>query len=329
MKGGCMMKRVLIGMVLVAFLVTGLVFTLSSPVNAKFPTKAITLIVPWSPGGSGDMTCRILGAQMEKELGKNVVVKNMPGAGSIVGATALVESKPDGYTLGFLGISAAIAQYTSVSPVMMNQYIAVSGIINPELVLLVNTKSPWKTLEAFVKYAKSNPGKIKNANAGAGVIDHLYSTEFAKVAAVKFTQVPYKGWGPSLAALAGGHVDSMFVAIGPAKALIKAGKIRPIAISAEKRHPAYPDLPTMKEGGIDIVMPFWESIVVPAGTPSDVIGILDKAIKKSFQDPGVQKRIKDSGLDVTYMDTKGIAKLRAESNTTVKRMVEELGLKQK
>ena len=208
----------------------------------------------------------------------------MPGAGSMVGAKALADAKPDGYTLGFLGISAAIAQYTSVSPVMMDAYTAVAGIINPELVLLVNNDRPWKTFGEFLDYAKKNPGKVKNANAGAGVIDHLYSTEFGKVAGVQFTQVPYKGWGPSLAALAGGHVDTMFVAIGPAKALIKAGKIRPLAIAAEKRHPAYPDLPTMKEGGVDIVMPFWESIVVPKGTPAATIAVLADAIGKAFAD---------------------------------------------
>ena len=250
----------------------------------------------------------------------------MPGAGSMVGAKALADAKPDGYTLGFLGISAAIAQYTSVSPVMMDAYTAVAGIINPELVLLVNNDRPWKTFGEFLDYAKKNPGKVKNANAGAGVIDHLYSTEFGKVAGVQFTQVPYKGWGPSLAALAGGHVDTMFVAIGPAKALIKAGKIRPLAIAAEKRHPAYPDLPTMKEGGVDIVMPFWESIVVPKGTPAADIAVLADAIGKAFADPGVQKRIKDSGLDVSFMDTKGIAGLRAASDQKVKSMVEALGL---
>ena len=149
------------------------------------------------------------------------------------------------------------------------------------------------------------------------------------MAAVKFTQVPYKGWGPSLAALAGGHVDSMFVAIGPAKAMIGAGKIRPVAIAADERHPSYPEIPTMKEGGVDITMPFWESIVVPAGTPDDVIAILDTSIRKAFQDPGTLKKIKDSGLDVSYMDTKGIAKLRDDSNAKVKEMVEALGLIQK
>ncbi len=299
-----------------------------APAGAGFPEKPITLIVPWSPGGSGDMTCRILAAQMEKELGKPVVVKNMPGAGSLVGAKALVDAAPDGYTLGFLGISAAIAQYTSVSPVMMSEYKAVSGIINPPLFLLVNSESPWETLEEFVDYAKANPGEIKNGNAGAGVIDHLYSSQFARVAGVEFTQVPFKGWGPSLSALAGGHVDSMFVAIGPAKAMISVGKIRPVAIAGEERHPAYPEIPTMKEGGVDITMPFWESIVVPAKTPDKIVKILDQAIRKAFKDPATQKKIKDSGLDVIYMDTEGIAQLRAESDANVKRMVEAVGLLQ-
>lgn len=295
---------------------------------ADFPNKTISLIVPWSPGGSGDMTCRILASHMEKVLGESVIVKNMPGAGSMVGAKALADAAPDGYTLGFLGISAAIARYTSVAPVMMDQYKAVSGIINPPLTLMVNADRPWKTLDAFVTYGRENPGKLRNANAGAGVIDHLYSSEFGRVAGVQFTQVPYKGWGPSLAALSGGHVDCMFVAIGPAKPMIQAGKIRMIAIAGEERHPNYPDLPTMKENGVDITMPFWESIVVPAGTPGDVIDVLDGAIQKSFADPGIQKRIKDSGLDIQYMNTGGIAQLRKQSDERVKRIVEDLGLRQ-
>jgi len=291
-----------------------------------FPEKPLKLIVPWSPGGSGDMTCRLLAAKMKSTLGKPVVVKNMPGAGSMVGAKALADSQPDGYTLGFLGISAAIGQYTSVSPVKMSGYKAVSGIINPELVLLVNAKSQWKTFGEFVEYAKKNPGKIKNANAGAGVIDHLYSSKFGKVAGVEFTQVPYKGWGPSLAALAGGHVDSMFVAIGPAKALIKAGKIRPLAIASPKRHPSFPELPTMKEGGVDIVMDFWESIVVPAGTPDDVVARLDAAIGEAFADEAVQKKIKDSGLDLSYMANKEFVAFRQAADVQVKAMVQAVGL---
>lgn len=299
-----------------------------SPANAQFPEKPLTLIVPWSPGGSGDMTCRILASHMEKELGKPVVVKNMPGAGSMVGAKALADAKPDGHTMGFLGISATIAQYTSVSPVMLSEYAAVSGVINPALFLLVNSDTPWKTLEEFVAFAKENPGKIKNGNAGAGVIDHLYSSDFANVAGVEFTQVPFKGWGPSLSALAGGHVDSMFVAIGPAKAMISAGKIRPVAIADKVRHPNYPDIPTMKESGVDITMPFWESIVVPQGTPENVVKILDNSIRMAFADPESQKRIKDSGLDVTYLDTQSITTLRTTSDAQVKGLVEALGLKQ-
>lgn len=314
----------------IALAVTLLSFGVNSNLQAgQYPEKPLTLIVPWSPGGSGDMTCRILAAQLRKELGKPVVVKNMPGAGSMVGAKALADAAGDGYTLGFLGISAAIAQYTSVSPVMMDEYKPVGGIINPELVLLVNASSPWKTFGDFMAYAKKNPGKIKNANAGAGVIDHLYSSKFAKVAGVEFTQVPYKGWGPALAALAGGHVDSMFVAIGPAKALIKAGKIRPLAIASAQRHSSYPDIPTMKEGGVDITMDFWESIVVPSATPDAIVATLDGALVKAFADSGVQKKIKDSGLDLAYMPNKDFVAFRTKADAQVKEMVKAVGLLKK
>lgn len=321
-----MLKKSIVWCALFVFLSIGCVCLQAGTARAEFPEETITLIVPWSAGGSSDMTCRILAAQMKEDLGENVVVKNMPGAGSLVGAKALADADPDGYTLGFLGISAAIAQYTSQSPVMMDEYRAVSGIINPPLFLLVNADTPWQSLQEYVDYAKDNPGEIKNGNAGAGVIDHLYSSEFAKIAGVEFTQVPHKGWGPALSALAGGHVDSMFVAIGPAKSMIDAGKIRPLAIAAEERHPSFPEIPTMKEEGVDIVMPFWESIVVPAGTPDTVVSVLDEALAKAFQDPETKKKIKDAGLYVRYMDTAGIEELRQESDAKVKSMVQDLGL---
>lgn len=297
-------------------------------VHAQFPNKPITIIVPWAAGGGGDITCRILAPKMKEILGQPVVVKNLPGAGSLIGVQAMVDSKPDGYTVGFPGISAVIAQYTSVSPVMMDQYIPVCGILNPSPSLWVNANSPWKTLKEFIEYGKANPGKIKNGTAGAGVIDHLYSTEFSKITGVVFTQVPYQGWAPALTELAGGHVDSVFAAFGPAKPMEGAGKIRSLAIGSEARHPSRPDMLTMKESGVDTVMPFWESFAVPLGTPKNIIAILDDAIRKAFEDPEFQKMNKDS-VYVTYIGTREIEKLRTESNARIKTLVEMVGLKRR
>jgi tripartite-type tricarboxylate transporter receptor subunit TctC len=296
--------------------------------SAQFPNKPITIIVPWAAGGGADITCRMLAPKMKEILGQPVVVKNVPGAGSLLGLQALVDSKPDGYTMEFPGISAVIAQYTSVSPIMIDQYVPVSGILNPSPTLWVNAKSNWKTLKEFIEYGKANPGKIKNGNAGAGVIDHLYSTEFSKKTGVKFTQVPYKGWAPALTELAGGHVDSVFAAFGPAKPMEGAGKIRPLAIGSATRHSSRPDIQTMKESGVDIIMPFWESFAVPLGTPDSIIAILDDAIRKSFEDPEIQKMNKNT-VDVSYIGTEEIVKLRTESNERIKILVEMVGLKRK
>jgi tripartite-type tricarboxylate transporter receptor subunit TctC len=211
---------------------------------------------------------------------------------------------------------------------MIDQYTPVSGILNPSPTLWVNSKSKWKTLKEFIEYGKANPGKIKNGNAGAGVIDHLYSTEFSKKTGIKFIQVPYKGWAPALTELAGGHVDSVFAAFGPAKPMEGAGKIRPLAIGSKIRHPSRPDIPTMKESGVDIIMPFWESLAVPVGTPDKIIAILDEAIRKSFEDPEVQKMNKNT-VDVSYIGTEEIVKLRIESNEKIKILVEMVGLKRK
>lgn len=311
-----------IGIVLAAVFLLG-----ATPyASTQFPNKPITVIVPWAAGGGSDIICRLLATKLKDLLGQPVVVKNLPGAGSLVGAQALVDSKPDGYTLGFLGISAVIGQYTSAAPVMMDKYAPVSGILNPSPTLWVNAKSPWKTVKDYVEYGRKNPGKIKNGNAGPGVIDHLYSTQFAQSAGIKLSQVPYQGWAPALTELAGGHVDSVFSAFGPAKPMEAAGQIRALAIGSDTRHPLRPNLPTMKEGGVDITMPFWESFVVPLGTPNNIIAILDKAIRESFEDPDFQKRNMDT-VAVSYIGTNELVKLRTESNETVKRLVEAVGLK--
>jgi len=296
------------------------------PSAAEFPEKPVTIIVPWAAGGGGDITCRMLADKMKDILGQPVVVKNVPGAGSLLGVKALVDAKPDGYTVGFPGISAVIAQYTSVSPIMMDEYIPVSGILNPSPTLWVNTDASWKSLEEFIEYGKANPMKVKNGNAGAGVIDHLYSSEFSKKTGVKFAQIPFKGWAPALTELAGGHVDSVFAAFGPAKSMEGAGKIRPLAIGAEERHPSRPEIPTMKEGGVDIVMPFWESLAVPKGTPQSIVDILDNAIRKAFEDPELQK-MNENTVNVSYIGFEEIAELRKQSNERIKELVEMVGLK--
>lgn len=293
----------------------------------EYPNKPITLIVPWGAGGNSDIAGRLLADKMRDRLGQPVIVMNMPGAGSLIGARALVNSKPDGYTLGWFGISAVTGQYIFRDPVAMDQYMPVSGILNPSFVFWVNSKSPLRTLRDFVEYAKKNPGKIKNGNAGSGSIDHLYSVQFAMLAGIEMTQVPYRGSGQALVDLAGGHLDSVLAALGPAKPMETTGQIRAIAIGSDTRHPLRPDVPTIKEGGVNMTMPFWESVAVPLGTPSNIVAILDKAIREAFDDPDFQKKNMDT-VAMSYMGgTKEIAKLRMETNETIRRLVEALGLK--
>jgi tripartite-type tricarboxylate transporter receptor subunit TctC len=320
------MKKRTIEKIIFGIVFTALCLLISVPsASAKYPSKPIIIIVPWSAGGGGDITCRLLAQEMKKILGTPVLVKNLPGAGSLIGVQAMVDAKPDGYTLGFPGISAVIAQYTSVSPIMMDEYTPISGIINPSVTMWVNAKSPWKTFEEFVDYAKNSSKKIKNGTAGAGVIDHLYSTELSEKTGIRFNQIPYKGWAPAITALAGGHVDSVFAGFGPAKSMESAGKIRPLAIGSNNRHSSHPGLPTMKEGGVDITMPFWESLAVPVGTPTEIIIILDDAIRKSFDSPAFQK-VNQKTVGVSYIGTKEIVKLRIKSNKQVKKLIEKVGL---
>lgn len=321
-----LVSRLSISLTLVLGLILGLAWE-STPVLAReFPSKTITIIVPWAAGGGSDITCRIIAIGLKKYLGQNIVVKTMPGGGSLVGAKALVESPPDGYTIGWLGVSAALAQYTTLAPVMMDEYITVARTIHQPLMLLVKSDAPWKSIPEFLEHAKGK--KIKNGNAGTGVIDHIFSGAFAKETGVEFIQAPYTGWAPALAALAGGHIDVVFAGMAASRPLLKAGKIRSLGVSADTRRAMYPEVPTFREQGVTIrTTAYWESFVVPKGTPASVVRVLEDAIDKSLRDPEVEKKLRDSDIEIEFLGSQASAAFRKEQDDFLKTHVDALGLR--
>lgn len=256
---------------------------------AAWPTKPITFVVPFTPGGITDNVSRMLAKKLGEQLGQPVLVDNRPGAGGSIGVEAASRQPPDGYTMiyGTQGTHAAnLALYKNLRYDPVNDFVPVHGISATPLILVVNASRPIHSVADMVKYAKANPGKLNFGSAGAGTGTHLTAEVFQKTAGIKMTHVPYKGSNPALNDLVAGNVDVMFdypVVVMP---LIQAGKLRPLAVTAKARLDIVPDVPTIAEAGYPgAESSAWSAVFLPARTPPDIAKRLGDEIARAIASP--------------------------------------------
>lgn len=258
----------------------------------SYPSRPITLIAPSVPGGSTDIICRSLADAVGRRLGVSVVVENKAGAGGALGALALAGARPDGYTLSLLPLAAfriALMQKTGFDPLRDIAYVA--GLGGFVFGLAVQSGSPYRTLTELVEYARKHPGEITYGHAGIGTTPHLAVEELAQKTGVQFTAVPYKGSNEAMAALLGGQVTMMS---GTTEFLphVQAGKLRVLGTMGAKRADAFPDVPTLREAGVDIVNESPFGIGVPRRTDPAIIKVLHDAFRASLDEPIVQAAFK-------------------------------------
>jgi len=271
-----------------------------------YPSRPITLVVPYAAGGGNDVMARIVAEKMSKSLGQQIVIENKGGAGGSIATRQVAKAAPDGYTLGLGGTGTLAINptlYPNVGYDPRKDFAPVGLIATSALVVLVNTNVPAKSIPELIALAKKDPGKLTYASAGVGSGIHLGAELFATMADIKLTHVPYKGSSPALTDLIGGHVAIYFSSLPPAIALIKEGKVRALAVTGPKRSPLLPDLPTVAEAG---PLPGYEAvlhygIVAPAGTPQPVVDKLASAMKAAMAEPDVRERIAADGAEVMAM----------------------------
>jgi tripartite-type tricarboxylate transporter receptor subunit TctC len=265
----------------------------------EYPTRPITLIVPYAAGGGNDVMARIVADKMGLALGQPIVIENRGGAGGSIATRQVAKSEPDGYTLGLGGTGTLAIDptlYSNVGYDPRKDLAPVGLIATSALVVLVNPSVPAHSIKELIALAGKQPLNFASAGSGSGM--HLGTELFASMAGISLTHVPYKGSGPALTDLLGGHVAIYFSSLPPAIGLVKEGKLRALAVTGPSRSPIFPDLPTVAEAGL----PGYEAvlhygIVAPAGTPAPIVEKLNKALRAALANPEVTARITADGAE--------------------------------
>jgi len=291
---------------------------------ADFPTKEVQIIVPWAAGGATDLIFRAVAASTEKYLGKAVVVINRPGGGGAVGYTEGSQAAPDGYTLVSAITPLTILPHQVKTAFTYKNFDPVVNISSDPSMFLIRHDAPWKDLKEFLDYAKKNPNMITVGNSGAGGGVHLVAVAFEKAAGVKFNHIPFSGGGPSVTALLGAHINAVSVSPPEGIPQVQAGKLKIIALFADKRLEMFPNAPTVKEQGINFAMGMWRGLAAPKGTPPDVLKKLHDAFKKGMEDPAFKKSAADMAVNVHYLGPNDFGRLMASDESFYAQLVKEV-----
>jgi len=272
-----------------------------------YPSRPVTMIVPFPPGGVADIVGRPLAAVMEKSLKQPVVVVNRTGAGGAVGMAAAAKSAPDGYTilmaLSSVSIFPLSDRINGKAPAYEMSDLAPIALVTADpTVLVVRADSPWRTLKEFVATAKAYPGQINYSSSGVYGTLHVAMEIFANSANVKLFHVPYQGGGPALTALLGGQVHALASGPAPAVAQIKGGKVRALASWSTERLPLLPEIPTFKELGYDAEFYIWSGVFAPAATPPEILMKIRQAVRQAANSPEFRGAMDKVQTPVSYLD---------------------------
>jgi tripartite-type tricarboxylate transporter receptor subunit TctC len=265
-----------------------------------WPSKPISLIVPFPAGGTTDVLARALAEKLQQSLGQPVIVESKPGAGATLGADFVVKSKPDGYTLlvGAVHHTIASSVYKKLPYDFQKDLAPITTIALVPNVLVVNAATPAKNVAELVALLKSQPGKHNYGSNGNGTAQHLIGTQFENMTGTEFAHIPYKGSGPLATDLLGGQITMSFDTVTPVLPHIKAGKLRPLAVTTAKRSSALPDVPTLEEAGLKgFNIGTWFGVLAPAATPKDIVARLNTEMVKIIQSPEFRKRMGEIGAE--------------------------------
>ena len=302
------------------------IVTACSPTSQEFPSKPITVIVPWEAGGGTDSLARAFVNEAAKVFPVPFTVVNRAGGSGAIGHSSGMTARPDGYTVtmitfelcSYKPLKRAEISYTGFKPVIQ--------INEDPAAITVRADSPWTTLSEFLDYARAHPKEVTVGNSGPGAVWHLGALRLEKLAGVEFTHIPHDGAKPAVTQLLGGHIAA--VAVSPAEVLqyTQTGNLRCLGIMSESRFPELPDVPTFREQGIDLVHGTWRGLAVPKQTPDEIVAKLEAGFKETFDSPEFQKAAQTALLGLRYRGSAEFSEFLQSESETIAALLEHLEL---
>lgn len=295
-----------------------------------YPTRPVTIVVPYTPGGSTEILARIVAQRLEPKLGQSVIVENKPGAGTVIGTTAVAKSAPDGYTLLMstptpMAINARVHKELPYDPA--TDFVPLALVASAPFVLIVNPALPVHSVAELIAYAKQKPGQLSYGSGGVGAPHHLYAELLKSMTGIQITHVPYKGSLPALNDVVAGHIDLMFCDIPPASGMIQTGRVRALGVSTKTRIAGFTDIPPVGDtvAGFDVAG--WFLVVAPARTPPVVVAKLHDQMRNALAAPEVKQQI--ARLALIPLETPSVDELKAFVKSEIARwgkVVEAAGI---
>lgn len=312
---------------LFTFLVVSLlVLMLATVAFAKFPSKQITLVIQAAPGGASDGVSRTIAAEAQKVLGVPIVCINKVGAAGAIAMDYVAKSKPDGYTIGYVPVELSMLKALGYANIDPRNYDPIMRANILPAALTVKSDAPWNDINEFIAYAKAHPYEITVGTSGAGSIWHIAGAALGDKTGVKLTYVPFPGAAPSVASLMGGHIAAVTCSPGEVLSGVQGGKLKVLAVMGEHRSPLYPDVPTLKEKGIDVVVMAWGGFVLPKGVSQNVHDIVANAFKKAYDSESFKKYCKAHGIEPGYLPGDKFMKFAISQMDLFTDIINKLGL---
>ena len=318
------MKRIATWIGLIAFALVAI------PAYSQYPTRPIRLVIPFPPGGGTDTMARAIAPKMSEYLGQQIVPENRGGAGANIGAEIAAKSPPDGYTLVVATSSNAMGAtlYTRLNYNLVRDFAPITQLATTPHILVVHPSVPVKTVREFTALAKSKPGQLAYSSSGSGSAAHMMGELFVSLTGVKMMHVPYKGGGPSMIALVAGEVSVCFATMPSAVGYVRAGRLRGIAVTTDRRSPATPDLPTIAEAGVKgYEGGGWYGLSAPANTPRPIIDRLHAEALKVMAQPDVKERLANAGFEVVTSNPEQFAAFTKSEIQKWGKLIRAAGLK--
>ena len=307
-------------------------FSLLSPAASAlantFPTKPITIIVPYTPGDGPDVIARLVGTEISEHLGQPVVIENKAGASGQIGLTMTSKAAPDGYTLGVglvTNLALASQTYKNLPYDPLKSFAPVALSAMNYLALVARPNAPFKTVSEMIEWAKANPGKLTIGTTSTGGLPHMSFELLAHMSGIKFLNVPYKGNGPVVTDLTGGRIDLGVTSYTSVASLVENGRLRLLGITYPTRDPKLPDLPTIGESVEGYQSIGWFGFVAPAGTPSEIVNKLNDEINRAIKQPEIQKTMATLGLLPVTESPQYFGKLLQSENQKFSKLVTDIG----